>query len=261
MNSRLDVPPVSIFNKDGRARLLLVCEHATNFIPAQFENLSLSGDALHSHVALDIGANDLAQAISRLLDAPLVSAAVSRLVYDCNRPFGAIDAIPEKSEVFEIPGNQNLSKAEIRRRYEKYYLPFEMSVSELLDEFTEPPMLVTIHSFTPVYWGEKREVDVGIIFDQDSRLSNRMFQIAPQQSNLCIELNQPYGPEDGVTHTLNLHGNRNSLLNSMIEVKNDLLGSVEKCQEIAVTLATMISASASHFGYTIPLRNNHATNS
>ena len=120
MNSQVEVPPVSIFNKDGRARLLLVCEHANNFIPAQFNNLQLSDEVLHSHAALDIGANDLAQAISRLLDAPLVSSAVSRLVYDCNRAFGATGALPEKSEVYQIPGNQNLDDAEVRERFEKY---------------------------------------------------------------------------------------------------------------------------------------------
>jgi len=105
---------------------------------------------LHSHAALDIGAFDLARAISRLLDAPLVSTTVSRLVYDCNRAFDAMGAIPEESEVFRIPGNQNLSDAEAMERFKNYYLPFEKAISDRLDQFTEPPLFVTIHSFTPV---------------------------------------------------------------------------------------------------------------
>jgi predicted N-formylglutamate amidohydrolase len=260
MNSQASVPPVSVFNQDGRARLLLVCEHASNFIPAQFDNLQLSEDVLHSHAALDIGANDLAQAISRLLDAPLVSTTVSRLVYDCNRRSDAIDAIPKKSEIYQIPSNQNLSDAEVRDRFEKYYLPFETAISNRLAEFSAPALLVTIHSFTPVYHGETRKVDIGIISDRDSRLSDQMVKLASDQTTLSVEANMPYGPEDGVTHTLGLHGNKNGLLNAMIEVKNDLLGSVEKCQEIALILATLISASAAHFGYTMPLRSDHATN-
>lgn len=258
MNLQTDVPPVSLFNIDGRARLLLVCEHASNFIPTQFENLQLSEDVLHSHAARDIGASDLAQAISRLLDAPLVSTTVSRLVYDCNRPFGATGAIPEESEIYRIPGNQNLSDAEARDRFEKYYLPFETAISNRLAEFAAPPLFITIHSFTPVYHGETRNVDIGIISDQDSRLMDQMVRFAQDQATLNVEANTPYGPEDGVTHTLGLHGDNNGLLNAMIEVKNDLLGSVEKCQEMALTLATMISASAVHFGYTMPLRNEHA---
>ena len=261
MNLQSDVPPVSLFNIDGRARLLLVCEHASNFIPAEFENLQLSDDVLHSHAALDIGANDLARAISRLVDAPLVSTTVSRLVYDCNRPFGAAGAIPEKSEVYQIPGNQSLSDADASHRFEKYYLPFESAISDRLAEFSTPPLFVTIHSFTPVYHGETRNVDIGIICDQDSRLSDQMVRLAQDQTTLCIKANTPYGSEDGVTHTLGLHGTKNGLLNAMIEIKNDLLGSVEKCQEMALTLATIISRSAAHFGYTLPLRNDHATNS
>jgi predicted N-formylglutamate amidohydrolase len=261
MNSQAETPPVSLFNKDGRAQLMLVCEHASNFIPARFNNLQLADDVLHSHAALDIGASDLAQAISRLLDAPLVSTTVSRLVYDCNRLFGATGAIPEKSEVFQIPGNQNLSDAEVRDRFEKYYLPFETAISNRLAKFSTPPLFITIHSFTPVYHGETRNVDIGIIFDQDIRLGDKMVQLAQQQTELRVKPNQPYGPEDGVTHTLGLHSNNNSLLNAMIEVKSDLLSSAEKIQEMALTLATMISESAAHFGYTMSLRNDHATNS
>jgi len=261
MSSQTDVPPVSVFNRNGQARLLLVCEHASNFIPAKYENLQLADGVLHSHAALDIGAFDLARAISRLLDAPLVSTTVSRLVYDCNRAFNAMGAIPEESEVFRIPGNQNLSDAEAMERFKNYYLPFEKAISDRLDQFTEPPLFVTIHSFTPVYHGETRGVDIGIVCDQDSRLMDQMVQLAPQRTELCVEPNQPYGPEDGVTHTLSLHGKKNALLNVMIEVKNDLLDSVEKCQEMALTLATIISRSATYFGYRIPLRSDHATNS
>ena len=149
MNFQADAPPVSLLNDSGQAQLLLVCEHASNFIPTRFKNLLLLDEVLHSHAALDIGASDLAQAISRLLDAPLVSTTVSRLVYDCNRPFGAVGAIPEKSEVYPIPGNQDLSDADASDRYEKYYLPFEKAISDRLAKFNTPPLFVTIHSFTP----------------------------------------------------------------------------------------------------------------
>jgi len=238
--------------------LLLVCEHASNYIPARFENLQLADGAVQSHIAVDIGAFDLACAISRVLDAPLLSTTVSRLVYDCNRHFGAVGAIPEKSELFEVPGNRNLSIDEVKQRYDQYYLPFESAISDRLVEFTEPPLLVTIHSFTPVYLGETREVDIGIISDRDKRLGDQMVLLAADQATLSVIANQPYGPEDGVTHTLGLHGDKNGLLNAMIEVKNDLLGSVESCRQMTQILATLISSSAVHFGYEIPLRSDHA---
>lgn len=260
MNTPVEFPPVSLFNDDGRASLLLVCEHASSYLPAQFENLRLAEEVLHSHAALDIGALELAENLSQLLDAPLLSTRVSRLVYDCNRAQGANGAIPQKSEVFEIPGNQNLTEAESRTRYESYYLPFETAISERLAKCSESPLFITIHSFTPIYHGESREVDIGIVCDQDSRLGERMVELAPELTAHCVRLNEPYGPGEGVTHTLGFHAVNNGLLNVMIEVKNNLLDSSERRENMALTLAALISRSAADFGYTVPPGKQHATN-
>ncbi len=260
MNTPVEFPPVSLFNDDGRASLLLVCEHASNYIPAQFENLQLADEVLNSHAALDIGALELAENLSKLLDAPLLSTRVSRLVYDCNRAPGASGAIPEKSEVFEIPGNQNLTEAESRTRYQSCYLPFEAAVSERLARYSESPLFITVHSFTPVYHGESREVDIGIVCDQDSRLGEQMVELAPELTTHCVRLNEPYGPGEGVTHTLGFHAVNNGLLNVMIEVKNNLLDSSESRKSIALTLAALISKSAADFGYTVPPGIRHAAN-
>lgn len=258
MKPQAEVPPVSVFNEPGEAPLLLVCEHASRYIPAEFNNLQLFGDSLQSHIAWDPGALALAQAMSRLLDAPLVASGVSRLIYDCNRAFGAAGAIPLASEVFQIPGNQGLSDADARLRFEKYYRPFEQAISVQLARFSGPPILLTIHSFTPVYHGNSRRVDVGIINDHDPRLMQRMVKLARAKTKLCVLANQPYSAGDGVTHTLGLHGTRNGLLNAMIEVKNSLLGTPEAVEEMAFLLAELISLSAQSFDYTIPLRKNHA---
>jgi predicted N-formylglutamate amidohydrolase len=260
MNTLVEVPPVSLFNDDGRASLLLVCEHASNYIPAQLENLRLADEVLHSHAALDIGALELAQNLSQLLDAPLLSTGVSRLVYDCNRAPGASGAIPEKSEVFDIPGNQNLTEAESRTRCESYYLPFEIAISERLAGYSETPLFITVHSFTPIYHGESREVDIGIVCDQDSRLGERMVELAAELTTHCVRLNEPYGPGEGVTHTLGFHAVNNGLLNVMIEVKNNLLDSSESRKNIAETLAALISRSAADFGYTVPPGKQRAAN-
>jgi predicted N-formylglutamate amidohydrolase len=259
MNSPIDVPPVSSFNENGQAGVLLVCEHASHYIPPRFENLQLSDDVLHSHAALDIGALDLARIVSQLLNAPLLATGVSRLVYDCNRAPGAPGAIPEKSEVFEIPGNQNLAESETRRRCESYYLPFETAVSQCLAKYGEPPLFISIHSFTPIYHGVFREVDIGLVCDQDSRLGESMVELAPELTTHCVRLNEPYGPGEGVTHTLGFHAVSKGLPNAMIEVKNDLLGTVEGCKQMASILATLISRSAEQLGYTIPVKNDDNT--
>ena len=249
---------VAEFNQGGQARLLLLCEHASNFIPARFNKLQLNEAAQVSHAAFDLGALQLAQEISKLLDAPLLATTVSRLVYDCNRAFDAADAIPPQSEVFDIPGNHDLSEFDRRERYDEFYLPFEEAITKRLAEFDQAPILLTIHSFTPVFHGKPRALEIGIIGDGDRRLMERMVQLGKQQSGYQVEANQPYGPGDGTTHTLNLHGDKNDLPNAMIEVRNDLLASRGACQDMALVLARLISDTAATFGYQLPLGSTHA---
>ncbi len=104
---------VAVTNPAGRSDIVLVCEHASRSIPAELNGLGASQDTLQSHAAWDIGAAAVAEAMSAQLDAPLVASRISRLVYDCNRPPDAVDAMPEQSEIHAIPGNRHLSEVSL----------------------------------------------------------------------------------------------------------------------------------------------------
>lgn len=244
-----DTAAATVSNPNGKSRLLLVCEHASNFIPDIYHNLDLPAATLQSHAAWDIGALELAQRISQILDAPLVSSNISRLVYDCNRLVGSPGAIPETSEIYQIPANRNLSHEDIENRYQNYYLPFEQAISACLENFSLPPLLITVHSFTPVYHGQVRAVDIGMVCDSDEQLARHLVASAADRSDFNTRLNEPYGPGKGVTHTLGLHGSSNGLLNTMIEVKNSLLASREQIDQMAQILSSMIIAAAIEFDH------------
>jgi predicted N-formylglutamate amidohydrolase len=134
--------------------------------------------------------------------------------------------MPEVSEIYAIPGNQHLGAAERQARTEALYIPFHDRIRSLIRERTargQQTVIVTIHSFTPVYLGAPREVELGILHDVDRRFADRMLEAAKDAPLYRTERNMPYGPEDGVTHTLELHGIANGLQNVMIEVRNDLI--------------------------------------
>jgi predicted N-formylglutamate amidohydrolase len=234
-------PAAVLHNADGNGQVLLVCEHAANRIPAALDNLGLDEATRLSHVAWDPGALAVAQEISRLLDARLVASTVSRLVYDCNRPPEAPGAMPQRSEVFDIPGNRNLNDAEKAARVATVYEPFRTLLADTITSSPTPPVLVTIHSFTPVYQGKPRDVEIGILHDSDTRLADAMLALAPTHTELNARRNDPYGPDDGVTHTLKLHALPNGLLNVMIEVRNDLIATTDQQLAIAKTLARLIA--------------------
>ncbi|WP_314085062.1 N-formylglutamate amidohydrolase [Shinella sp. M31] len=218
--------PVALENASARGRIILVCEHASRLLPKSLGTLGLSQEALASHIAWDPGALAVARRMAKSLDATLIFQRFSRLVYDCNRPPESPAAMPEKSEVFDVPGNAGLDQAARDARTEALYLPFREKLADLVKSRIaegRAPVIVTMHSFTPVYFGKPREVEIGILHDADTRIADGMLAAAKSAGLYAVRRNEPYGPEDGVTHTLREHGLANGLPNVMIEVRNDLI--------------------------------------
>ena len=235
---------VEVVNPSGKGEFLLVCEHASRFIPSEFQNLGLKEDVLHSHVAWDPGALGVAEEMSAHLDAPLVAQRVSRLIYDCNRPPESDGAMPAKSEVFDILGNVDLSPVQQQARIDQYYIPFQQTLKAQLDRHIEevlPPVLITIHSFTPAYHGVARDFDIGILHDSDNRFADELLSSLSSESDYKICRNEPYGPADGVTHTLVEHALPRGLMNVMIEIRNDIIATPQNQEKMAVMLSRHVT--------------------
>ena len=240
-----------LINAKGSAPIVLICEHASNFIPASLDNLGLNSEELVSHAAWDIGAHELACNMSELLDAPLIASRVSRLVYDCNRSPESGIGIPSKSELIEVPGNKNLSKPEINDRVKYVYEPFHELINRTiydperlaLSKQHSSPVIITIHSFTPIYFDEVRSVELGILHDKDDRLAKPMMQGALNHMSLKTEFNSPYAPSDNVMHTIHRHALEQEFVNVMLEVKNDLLSNSSDIYSIAISLSEIINES------------------
>lgn len=217
----------------------VVCEHAGTAVPAGLGDLGLGADELVSHIAWDPGAARVAELLAQQLDAPLVKQRYSRLVYDCNRPPDSREAMRDVSEVTRIPGNENLSENDRLWRIANIYEPFHAAVANVLDS-RKIPVLVTIHSFTPVYHGTVRKLEIGLLHDDDARMVDIMLADAALTDARDVRRNEPYGPQDGVTHTLQLHGISRGIANVMIEIRNDLIGDDQACEKTARLLASAV---------------------
>lgn len=238
----LDLAPFEIVNGGGAGDVLLLCEHASWHVPAAFD-LGLRPEDEQSHAAWDPGARAVALRLSEALDAPLVAGTVSRLVYDCNRPPDAESAMPVVSERIRIPGNRGLRPADREARTAAIYRPFVEAVDRVVADRTSrglSTVLVTIHSFTPRYFDQWREVEIGILHDADSRLADAMLTAAHSLPHRHVARNQPYGPEDGVTHSLRRHGLKHGIPNAMIELRNDLVQTPEQQDAMAEELLLLI---------------------
>ncbi|KIC07385.1 N-formylglutamate amidohydrolase [Leisingera sp. ANG-M1] len=234
---------VEVVNREGASPVLLLCEHASSHIPARYNGLGLRAEDRLSHAAWDPGALAVSLHLSRALDAPLVASRVSRLVYDCNRPPEAASAMPDRSELVAVPGNFGLGAAERQERVDTIYTPFCEAVSEVIGarkEAGKQTVLVTMHSFTPVYFGKERDVEIGILHDDDTRLADAMLAGEDALPHRRVERNEPYGPADGVTHSLKIHGLAHGLANVMIEIRNDLVTSPEEEEAMAKEMLTLL---------------------
>ncbi|WP_339759708.1 N-formylglutamate amidohydrolase [uncultured Hoeflea sp.] len=219
-------PVVAVRRPDGTSEIVLICEHASKTMPKSLGTMGLDEVKLASHIAWDIGAQRVAEMLSDRLDATLVSQRFSRLAYDCNRPPEADGAYPERSEIYDVPGNVGLSAEDKARRANALYHPFHRAIDTLLDARLaagRDVILVTVHSFTPVYFGTRRDGHLGILHDDDSRLADVMIDASAALELDQVLRNYPYGPEDGVTHTLQRHGLTRQIANVMLEIRNDLI--------------------------------------
>jgi predicted N-formylglutamate amidohydrolase len=234
---------VDVINPHAQGEYIVICEHASNAVPAEFGNLGLRRDALSRPDAWDRGALDVATDMSIILDAPLIAQRVSRLVYDCSRNHTDPNAIPRFCDNQEIPGNAGLTNEDRRMRVQRYYEPFCRALSDVLKPrmtAKQKPALITVHSFARVHRGIRRPVDIGILHDEDSRLADVLLAIEAEEARLTIRRNEPFGPKDGATHTLRAHAMPRGLLNVMFEIGNDLIADRVAQQKMATRLSRIL---------------------
>ena len=226
------------------AGLVLICEHGSNTLA--LEHPDLGGDlgidevTRRSHAAWDIGALGLARGLAERLapatgGAILVHAPLSRLVYDLNRAPDHPGAMPPRSEVHDIPGNSALTPAARLARVQAVCVPFHASLHAEIARLValgRRPVLIAVHSFTPVYMGTRRAVEFGVIHDDDTRLSLAVIAAATG-CGLDTRLNEPYSAQGDVTHTIRLHAVPMRLSNTMLEVRNDLIATPAQQADMA----------------------------
>ena len=236
--------PYRIEAGEAPAPVLLVCEHAGARIPEALGRLGLEERHLARHIAYDLGALALARALSRRLAAELVWQPYSRLVCDCNRRPEAPSFIVEVSEDTPIPGNRALPPAAREVRRWAVFEPFHRKVAERLqrrlERFAGRVALVSVHSFTPVFLGRRREVEVGLLYNRRPELARLVGRALRREGGLRVADNEPYVMDDASDFTVPHHAERRGLPCLEIEVRQDLLARDEDVEAVAARLAAAL---------------------
>ena len=242
--------PVETVEGPLDAGVLIVCDHASNAIPPGYGSLGLKRETLERHIAYDIGAAELARALAARLAAPAVLSTFSRLLIDPNRGADDPTLVMRYSDGAIVPGNAHADAAEIARRLARFWAPYRNAVrakAEAMMAAGEPPALVSIHSFTPVWRGASRRWKVGVLWDRDDRISKPLLRALAAEPDLHVDGVGDNEPYDGALagDTIDAVATARGLANALIEIRQDLIaeapGALAWADRFARLLKTIVA--------------------
>ncbi len=214
-------------------------------MPARYHGL-FAGAArvLASHQGYDRGALALARALARRLRTPLLAATTTRLLADHNRTATQ----PECFSRF----TRDLPPAEKERLLAELYWPHRRAVERAVERHVRAGrrvLHVAVHSFTPVLRGERRNADLGLLYDPARRgeaalCARWMRELSGLDPRLRVRLNFPYlGTSDGLTTALRAVHPARVYVGIELELNQRLLGSAPGRRRAEAALHALLAAS------------------
>jgi predicted N-formylglutamate amidohydrolase len=243
MNAQ-DFMPIESIKGDQRSGLILIADHAMRHLPAKYGTLGLEPSEFERHIAYDIGAEPLTRELAERLSCPAVMARFSRLLIDPNRGADDPTLVRQLYDGSVITGNYPLPGEELAFRITNFYLPFRRAVRDSIAGMWaaagQPPLVVSIHSFTPSMGGKARPWHVGVLWDSDPRAAKPLIGMLEDEPGLIAGDNEPY---DGALHGDTLHEicTAQGICNLLIEVRQDLISDAAGVRGWASRLAPMLA--------------------
>lgn len=235
-------PAYEVLSGSVERRLVILCDHASNWLPPEYGGLGLAPTELHRHIAYDIGAAGIARSLAEALGAPAILSRFSRLLIDPNRGLDDPTLIMRIADGTIIPGNREIPAAERRRRIECYYEPYHQAVAAVIGACLAagvPPALLSIHTFTSAWKGVLRPWHAGILWDACDRLARPLIAALAAEPGLIVGDNEPYSgklPGD----TMWRHGTGRGLVHALVEIRQDLVSSPGGQEKWAARLARLL---------------------
>jgi len=234
--------PWRVENARAAGAGLVVCDHASNRVPAALKDLGLKKATLKKHIGWDIGAEDAALWLAKALDMPAVVANYSRLVIDLNRSPAHHEAIPEVSDHIKIPANRDLGKAARAQRLSEIFKPYQKKVQKMVDAQVSKgklPFILSVHSMTPVMDGVKRPWHISLLFRGEERIARAVAQnIRRAHPDILVGENEPYTlfSDRFAGSTIWRHGEQRGLPYVFVEFRQDLVDTKQKAAHWAKIL-------------------------
>ena len=237
------MPAYHIYGENRPGRWLVTCDHASNRVPDWVAggDLGIAPEDMARHIAWDVGAAGLARALGEALDSPVICSDFSRLVIDPNRGEDDPTLLMKLYDGTIIPANRHAGAEDLRQRLDRLYHPYHAALAALAAR-RDDTVILAIHSFTPCLKGRApRPWQVGILYSHlDERLSLPLIARLRAEPDLCVGDNEPYAghlPGDAIDR----HALQTGRLNTLIEIRNDLIVTADAQSMWAQRLALILS--------------------
>ena len=217
--------PVGVRGAAATSRVLVICDHASNLVPAVLGDLGVAKERLNEHIGWDLGALGVARGIAEQLDGHLVFGRYSRLAADLNRAPRDVTAIPVISDGVLIPGNLGLTREQRDGRLRDLHNPYHEYVARFVTQALArgvSPVIVSVHSFTPTVSRISRPWQAGILWDKDPRVAIPLLAELRGQG-VVVGDNEPYSGRHTADYTLDRHAEANGLAHAAIELRQDCI--------------------------------------
>ncbi|WP_245448903.1 N-formylglutamate amidohydrolase [Phyllobacterium sophorae] len=249
---RDDPHPVGIRNGELVSEFIITCEHAGNAVPKSLNGLGLGSAELNRHIAVDIGILAVSERVSDLIRAPLVYQRYSRLVAECNRVLTDTELFAVVSDGTVIPGNEDISEVDGRRRIEEIIMPYQNEITCRLDEqqmSDHQTLFVSMHSFTPSLRSRpsERPWHVGLCIGVDDRFTNHVAAALRVDGDIVVGFNEPYTVDMAREYTIPVHAEGRSLPYVQFEIRQDLIADESGQKEWAIRVANAMDCARATF--------------
>ena len=232
-----------LIRPDTRARVIFLCDHASNHIPPEYQGLGLDPAVLGLHVAWDIGAAEVTRRLAGAFNAPAVLTTVSRLVLDVNRFLDDPASMPGRSDGIEVPGNRGADVAEHQTRAARIFHPYHTAVDRRITALVAAglhPAVVSVHSCTDRMDGQHRPWHVGVLHARNDRLAMPLLRHLRSTPGLVVGDNQPYSLKTMRGYTTDIHAERRGLPYVALEIRQDLIAGADGQAEWSARFARIL---------------------
>ena len=128
-------------------------------------------------------------------------------------------------------------------RRQAIFQPYHRRIGEVIERRLRdgvPTVLVSLHSFTPVYAGIARPWHIGTLYHRDTGCRRCCSKLLRAEPDLVVGDNEPYAVSDETDYTIPVHGEARGLMNSGIEIRQDLIADQAGQRQWADRLARIL---------------------